>query len=109
MNRLICPNCSIEMDFITFLKAPTPWHLKCNMCNAKLRLKKYRRASLIIATVYGTILGLFLVFLLFYFDNIFFYLLYCAVTFIFAIVLFEVIGYALAKKLDVGLELRDIS
>jgi hypothetical protein len=94
------------MDLITFMKAPTPWHLKCNMCHMKLRLRKYRRASFFAATIYGVILGLVLVFLLFYFDNIIFYLIFCVVTIAFGAVLFEVIGYILARKFDFGLEVR---
>ena len=94
------------MDFITFLKAPTPWHLKCNICHVKLRLKKYRGATTLAATVYGVIVGLFLIVLLCYFDNLFLYLIFGAVTFIFCIVLLEVVGYTLARKFDFGLEVR---
>ena len=33
---LNCPNCLNPVDFWTFLKAPTPFHLRCGKCNEKL-------------------------------------------------------------------------
>ncbi|MFX1507283.1 MAG: hypothetical protein ACFFDC_14470 [Promethearchaeota archaeon] len=106
-NGLICPNCSIEMDFITFLKAPTPWHLKCNICQTKLRLKRYRGATTLFAFILGIVLGLLLLYLFFLFiNNIGFFFIFGGVFFIFSIVLFEIIGYTLARKFDFGLEVR---
>ncbi len=118
MNSLICPNCSTEMNFITFLKAPTPYHLKCNKCNTKLNMKKYRRAFTFIALVYGGILGVFLgvsggLFFFVsnyenssYFDKVIYYLLFCGVGLVLGIVFMEILAYSITKKYDFGLEIR---
>lgn len=109
MIGLICPNCSTEMNFITFSKALTPWHLKCKKCNEKLKLKKNRRAFTFVALVYGGILGVLLAILGVlnsFFDNILLYLLFCGVVSVLGIVFSEVIAYIIAKKYDFGLEIR---
>jgi uncharacterized protein (DUF983 family) len=40
MQPLICPKCNQEMKFVTFLRAPSPWHMKCKHCETKLKFTK---------------------------------------------------------------------
>jgi hypothetical protein len=97
------------MNFITFSNALTPWHLKCDKCNSKLKLKKYRIELTFIACIYGMILGILLGILgltFSFFNNIFLYLLFCGVVLVLGVVFFELIGYTIIRKYDFGLEFR---
>ena len=111
MKGLICPNCSTEMNFATFFKALTPWHLKCNKCKSKLRIKKYRRAAIIAVMIFGMILGIFAgiigaVILIQYPDSFNLFVLLGLVVISIGAFSAEVTYYLLAKKLDFGLEIR---
>ena len=55
MEKLICPKCQHEMDFMAFIKSPTPWHLKCVYCKTKVRLQKYELKAFLIAMSIGVI------------------------------------------------------
>lgn len=57
MESFKCPNCSKEMSYLTFIKAPTPWHLKCGNCNQKLKLGKFRVISSLVVFLIGMIMG----------------------------------------------------
>jgi len=115
MNGLVCPKCSTEMSFFTFFKTLTPWHFKCSECKAKLRIKKYRSASIIAAFLIGMFIGSVLAILgiiLITMDNRFFddyfplYLLFCIVVALLVAFFYEVMYYKLAKKFDLGFETR---
>ncbi len=60
MNKLSCPECQSEIGFITFAKAPTPWHLKCYSCSTQVKLEKNNYFILFIAILCGVGIGLLL-------------------------------------------------
>jgi hypothetical protein len=99
MEKLTCPKCQNEMDFMGFLKSPTPWHLKCAHCKTKLRLDKYELYTFLIAIS----LGIVAISGLSYFK---------ASPVVYAVVLtavvagFEYLIFTMARKFGVGLEER---
>lgn len=38
MARARCPACNTPLSFFSILSAPTPWHLVCGSCRARLRV-----------------------------------------------------------------------
>lgn len=57
MKKLTCPHCQSEMDFIGFLKSPTPWHLKCSYCKEKVKLSKLEFEAFLFALFLGVVAG----------------------------------------------------
>ena len=99
MEKLTCPTCQKKMDFMAFLKSPTPWHLKCGHCQTKLRLKKYELEAFLIAVTVGvlalTVLSHFQATSLTY-----------AVVLTAVVAGFEYLFFQAVKKFGVALELR---
>jgi hypothetical protein len=93
MKELKCPACQGTIGLWTFAKAPTPWHLKCNHCKAKLTLGEYSGVTLVIA-LFGIFLAIYLV------------PLPSLLVLILAIIIFEVGGYLLLRKLGASLALK---
>ena len=58
MDRPLCPICKRKISFLTFLKAVTPWHLRCPSCKSKLKVGKYPIRAFILALILGGILTL---------------------------------------------------
>ena len=87
------------MDFMAFLKSTTPWHLKCDHCQTKLRLKKYELEAFLMAVTVGvltlTVLSHFQTTSLTY-----------AVVLTAVVAGFEYILFHAMKKFGVELELR---
>ena len=99
MKTLTCPNCQNEMDFMAFLKSPTPWHLKCAHCKTKLRLKKYELEAFLIAVTVGVLI----LTVLSHFETT---SLTYAVVLTAVVAGFEYLFFHAVKKFGVGLELR---
>jgi hypothetical protein len=57
MNRLTCPTCEKPLSFWNVAKAPTPFHLKCDHCHAKLRFEKHAGSIFGVALGFGVIIG----------------------------------------------------
>lgn len=57
MRAFICPQCEKEMNILSFMKAPTPWHLKCKHCGEKLKLDRLKGISSALAFLFGMLLG----------------------------------------------------
>jgi hypothetical protein len=57
MVKLKCPNCSQEISFFAFARAPTPWHMKCDKCETKLKQESYKWTLMLIAVCFGMVLG----------------------------------------------------
>lgn len=55
MEALTCLHCKTQMDFTTFIRSATPWHLKCGHCQTKVRLKKYELEGFLFAITLGVI------------------------------------------------------
>ena len=87
------------MDFMAFLKSPTPWHLKCTYCKTKVRLQKYELQAFLIAMSIGVIALSGLAY-------------YNASSLLYAVVLttivagYEYLLFITVRKLGVGLEER---
>ena len=87
------------MDFMAFLKSPTPWHLKCIYCKTKVRLQKYELQAFVIAMSIGVIALSGLAY-------------YNASSLLYAVVLttivagYEYLLFITVRKLGVGLEER---
>ena len=99
MEKLVCPHCRQEMRFTTFLKAPTPWHLKCSHCQTKLKLEKYNLHALFIAFLIGIVTGIGLS----YYDAD---LTVAVLVFAVIVIVFEYLFFISMRKLGVGLTLR---
>lgn len=97
--KLECPNCETKMTFITFAKSPTPWHLKCSNCKAKLKINKYQIISTIIASIFTIIAVVIGMILELTFPLFILYVVIVAV-------IVEYIGFTLLKVLKVKLRLR---
>ena len=99
MEQLTCPKCHNEIDFMAFLKSPSPWHLKCIYCRTKLKLQKYELYSFLIAIFIGIAVLSGLAY-------------YNASSLLYAIVLtatvavYEYLLFIVVRKLGVGLEER---
>ncbi len=91
MKELKCPACQGSIGLWTFAKAPTPWHLKCGRCKAKLTLGKYSGVTFVIA-LFGVFLAI--------------YLVPSFLVLMLAIIIFEVGGYLLLRTLEVSLALK---
>ena len=100
MAKLTCPACEKRMGLLAFLKAPTPWHLKCNYCGVSLKLSRLNWACLVAAIVIGVVLGVSSV-LLYQYSGI---ALVGIFIFIVGVVLFELAVFNLLPGLGVRLE-----
>ena len=97
-----CPSCQTTLSFWAFLKAPTPFHLRCGNCNQRLRFKQRIGSgaiisiSLVAATV-AVMLGAF-------YDlqdmHLFIYLLILVLS-------FEFLIFSLLRQFCPELELRN--
>jgi uncharacterized protein (DUF983 family) len=100
MEKLRCPNCQNEMNFITFAKAPTPWHLKCQYCGSNLKGEKYYAiTTLAITLFFGMLIGGLCAFSGVPFIPFLLILIAFAVS-------CEYVFYLLARKLGISLELK---
>lgn len=99
MKKLECPNCSKEFSFLNFVSALTPWHLKCQNCQQKLKLDKFRIGIAIISLMAGIIFGGLSIFI---YSNIRSVAL-VLVFLLLAILIFELSIYFLTIQLEVKL------
>ncbi len=58
MNRLKCPSCAKPLSFLNLAKAPTPFHLKCDHCQMKLRFGRHAAPIFVGALLFGFLVGL---------------------------------------------------
>lgn len=103
MAYLKCPSCRSDMKFLSFLKAPTPWHMKCHECGLKLKQDKFRWPSILVSAGFGGVLGAVSVHLAIASGS----LTVGVAVFILGLALFEGAGFKLLPKLGVGLEPRN--
>jgi DNA-directed RNA polymerase subunit RPC12/RpoP len=105
MKTMICPNCSNEIEFLNFFRAPTPWHIKCKHCGSKLMVEKHRGTAIILAIAYGILLGFCGVGVgILLFARI--HLLTVIVIVIAGAFIGEVLYYSFLKRHGVGLQIR---
>ena len=102
MENLECPNCQNPITFLQFFKAPTPWHLKCQECNAKLKVGKYAGITFTLALVIGLIIGLTT-------DIYDIPMIYFFIILIFLAFGAEIVVYLLYRRFRISLVLRKIS
>jgi uncharacterized protein (DUF983 family) len=103
MANLQCPDCGNDMNFLSFIKAPTPWHMKCHRCGLKLKQDKFRWSCTLVAACFGGVLGAVSAHLSIASES----LAIGVATFIAGLVLFEVTGFKLLPKLGIGLKPRN--
>lgn len=103
MANLQCPNCGNDMNFLSFIKAPTPWHMKCHRCGLKLKQDKFKWSCVFVAVFFGAILGVVSAHLAIAMES----MAFGVATFIAGVVLFEVAGFKLLPVLGIGLEPRN--
>lgn len=103
MDKLKCPCCSKEITFLSFIKAPSPWHMGCSDCGAKLRQNKFRWSCLLIAFFLGAGLGVSSGYTYIQTESGFIAIL----VFVFGLVLFEILGFKYLPKFGIGLEARN--
>lgn len=103
MANLQCPGCGNDMNFISFIKAPTPWHMKCHRCGLKLKQDKFRWSCALVAACLGGALGAVSAHLSIASES----LAIGVATFTAGLVLFEAIGFKLLPKLGIGLKPRN--
>jgi hypothetical protein len=53
---LDCPTCSAHVNFVTFMRAATPWRLRCGACHEPLELNKPKWLSIGIISLYVILL-----------------------------------------------------
>jgi hypothetical protein len=99
MKKLVCPNCESPMSVFTFAKAPTPWHLKCSNCNAKLKLGKGSIPILILASIIGLSIG-------FVFKILQLPMLYSLLMLILVVIIFEGLLFYICELLEIDLVRR---
>lgn len=58
MKELLCPNCNKGIGFWNMAKSPTPFHMKCDQCGTKLKVKKFAWLVTGIALVAGLSIGI---------------------------------------------------
>jgi uncharacterized membrane protein YjjP (DUF1212 family) len=99
MNQLKCPACEKPLSFLNVAKAPTPFHLTCDHCHTKLRFEKHGVAALVLVLLLGLLAGGATLLLGGgYVDVI--------ATMILAGIIFEVIYFILASKMNFRLIVR---
>jgi hypothetical protein len=99
MKELIYPVCGSPMSVFTFAKAPTPWHLKCENCNAKLKLRKSSALGVILASIIGSAIGLVHVALQLS-------IIYLLLMLILGVIIFESLAFYICKLLEIDLVSR---
>jgi len=99
MESLKCPNCETRMTFITFAKAPTPWHLKCSNCKANLKIGKYQIIFAVTAFIFGMIIAAIGI-------QLELSLPIFILSIILLIIAFEYVGFTILKVLRVNLRLQ---
>ena len=99
MDCLECPNCNERMSFLSFAKAPTPWNMKCHKCDTKLKQSKYKGASLLVAIIFGLVLGMSTAILAIHYGHSVLGL----IVFVTGLLAFEYAGFKVLPKLGVGL------
>ena len=57
MKSLFCSACEKPVSFLNFAKAPTPFHLKCDHCNTKLRFHQHTGFLLGLAIFFALLLA----------------------------------------------------
>jgi hypothetical protein len=61
MDDLKCPACQDSITFWNFARAPSPYHLTCDRCKARLKIQKYSLSVIcisVVATVVITVICL---------------------------------------------------
>jgi hypothetical protein len=100
MKNLICPKCGNSISLLTFAQAPTPWHLKCRNCKAKLKPRKHSVLVVVLASSFG--LAIALVHLTLKLP-----LLYFLIVSIFGIIILETLAFYTCKLIGLNLEIRE--
>jgi uncharacterized protein (DUF983 family) len=97
-----CPSCTAPLSFWAFIKAPTPFHLRCGKCNQLLRLRQrvVSGAVIFISLVAATIAAMLGVFYDLQAMHLFIYLLILVGS-------FEFLIFSLLRKFCPELELRN--
>ena len=103
MDKLTCPCCSKEITFLSFVKAPSPWHMGCSECGAKLKQSKFRLPFIVLAFIFGISLGVSAGYTYVTTSSAVFSIL----VFILGLLAFEAIGFKLLPKIGVGMEQRN--
>ena len=101
MKKLSCPKCLDNISFITFLKAPSPWHIKCDHCQAKLKVDDG-----IGSTIAATIIVIFAILLGFINYHYNLTLTHIVIILISIGTLAEILFYFLARTLGFHLEIK---
>jgi hypothetical protein len=99
MKNLVCPKCGTSMSVFTFALAPTPWHLKCANCNAKLKLRKSSILGVILAWIVGLAIGLVHVALQLP-------IMYLLLMLMLGAIIFESLAFYICKLLEIDLVSR---
>ncbi len=85
------------------MKAPSPWHMKCNKCEVKLKANKFNWLLVLTAFFFGALLGVASAVVLIKSENVF----NGVALFIIGAVLFEFIAFKLLPNLGVVLEIKN--
>jgi CXXC-20-CXXC protein len=99
VKNIICPKCGNRFDFWSFMKSPTPFHMKCKTCQSKLKIDKYGLPIFILAILVGAFFAIIAMALgISGFEFL--------VLLILAALIFESFLYALLNKLGIKLVAR---
>ncbi|MCP5102344.1 MAG: hypothetical protein GY950_03145 [bacterium] len=58
MKHVECPKCQTQISLLQWLKAPTPWHLTCGNCDAKLKIRRFAPHLMVFALLFGMLLAM---------------------------------------------------
>lgn len=100
MAKLQCPNCGNDINFLSFIKAPTPWHMKCHKCGLKLQQDRFKWTCMVVAAFFGAVLGAVFIHFTIARES----LIAGVAIFILGLVLFEIAAFKLLPVLGVRLE-----
>ena len=99
-HNLKCPGCQAPMTFWAYVKAPTPFHLRCGKCNERIILGSNILAWVIVLAALS--IAAFIVMSGVFNDlHTILYLVFILICGL----LFEVMVFSLFKALDLSLEL----
>lgn len=102
MEKLRCPSCQNDLSFLSFLKAATPWHMKCGKCGVKLQQDKSKWLSTLVIFIVGFSLGLLSAHMAIGHG----YTLLGILILLVGYVAFEFFAFKLLPKLKIGLEIK---
>jgi hypothetical protein len=103
MCTLKCPSCESDIDFISFFKSASPFHMKCGKCGIKLKQDKFGWVCLILAFFSGALLAVMSARLGFMFSSA----LVGFSAFFTGLLLIELLGFKLIPRLGVKLKAKN--